>query len=177
MTKDLIEELISTFEYHPDGFLIRKSTGRPSGQRANTPNGYALVGVGGRMLFAHRIIYAIIHGKIPNGDIDHIDQNPMNNRIENLRDVSHSDNQHNSKKRKDNSSGFPGVCWHARYQKWQAEIKVNSRPIFLGRFDDYDDAIRARKMAKIKYHPTSPEAIKYASEFAANSTVHGGADE
>jgi len=54
MSKELIQELRDTFEYHEDGFLIRRSTGRPCGQRANTPKGYARIGVNGRMLRAHR---------------------------------------------------------------------------------------------------------------------------
>lgn len=54
MSKELIEELRATFEYHPDGYLIRKKTGKPCGQCVNRPNGYVAVGVGGRMLYAHR---------------------------------------------------------------------------------------------------------------------------
>lgn len=164
MTKELVEELRATFDYHPDGYLIRKKNGKPCGKRANTYNGYARVNVGGRMLRAHRVIYAIMTGKMPDGDIDHIDQNPMNNRIENLRDVPRSENMHNSKKRKNNTSGFAGVCWHARHQKWHAYIDVDYQRIHLGLFDAFNEAVEARKMAKIKYHPTSPEAQKYSSE-------------
>lgn len=164
MNTELIEELRATFEYHTDGYLIRKRTGKPCGQHSNRPDGRAEVNVNGRMLRAHRVIYAIIHGEMPEGEVDHIDQNPMNNRIENLRDVSTAENQHNSKKRKDNSSGFTGVHWYARCQKWRAEIRVNSRLIFLGYFENFEDAVEARKEAKIRYHPSSPEAQKYANE-------------
>ena len=164
MNTKLIEELRATFEYHEAGYLIRKRTDKPCGQRSNRTDGYAAVKVNGRKLLAHRIIYAIIHGEMPEGEIDHIDGDRMNNRIENLREVSKSENQHNSKKRKDNSSGFPGVIWHAQCRKWQAQICVDNQKIHLGYFKDHEDAVQARKMAKIKYHPSSPEAIKYASE-------------
>lgn len=164
MSKELIEELRATFEYHPGGYLIRKKNGKPCGQRANTRQGYALVSVGGRLLYAHRIIYAIINGEMPEGEIDHIDQNHMNNRIENLRDVSSSENQHNYKIPKDNTSGFTGVSWYARDRKWKAEIMVDNQRIYLGYFENFEEAVEARKKAKIKYHPTSPEAFKYALE-------------
>jgi len=164
MSKESVQELRDMFNYHPDGYLVRKSTGRPCGQRPNRPDGRIHVQVGRRKLLAHRIVYAIVTGEMPNGDIDHIDGNPLNNRIENLRDVSKSENLHNSKNRKDNSSGFPGVHWHHQHQKWHARIQVDNQRIFLGYFSDYEDAVRARKIAKIKHHPTSPEAQKFASE-------------
>lgn len=164
MDKELIQELRDMFEYHEDGYLIRRSTGKPCGRRANRSDGYTIVRVGGRMLRAHRIIYAIIHGEMPEGEIDHINGNRADNRIENLRDVSKSVNQHNSKKRKDNSSGFPGVSWDTQHQKWRAQIMVDNQQIRLGLFENLEDAVQARKKAKIKYHPTSPEAKKYSSE-------------
>ncbi|MCZ2128594.1 MAG: HNH endonuclease [Anaerolineales bacterium] len=170
MSKELIQELRDTFEYHADGYLIRKKNGKPCGQRANDPNGYARVSVGRhinkRQLYVHRIIYAIVHGEMPEGQIDHIDQNRINNRIENLREVSSSENLHNSKKRKDNSSGFPGVYWDAHARKWKSQIMVNNRNIHLGLYKEFADAVLAKKKAKIKYHPSSPEAIKYASEYS-----------
>lgn len=62
------------------------------------------------------------------------------------------------------TSGFTGVCWHAPTQKWHAQICVDNRVIYLGLFENFEDAVEARKEAKMKYHPTSPEAQKYASE-------------
>lgn len=164
MSKELVKELRATFEYHEDGYLIRKKNGKPCGMRANTCQGYAQVKVNGRMLYAHRIIYALMHSEMPEGEIDHIDGDPLNNRIENLRDVSGSENQHNSKKRKDNSSGFTGVSWANHAQKWRTEIWVDNRKIHLGYFEDFEEAVQARKLAKIRYHPSSPDAQKYVSE-------------
>lgn len=164
MSEELIEELRATFEYHEDGYLIRKRTGKPCGTRANTSNGYASVWVGGKTLLAHRIIYAIVRGEIPEGQIDHLNGDRSDNRIENLRDVSGLENMHNSKMPKTNTSGFTGVHWETQRKKWMAQIRVDKRQKFLGYFDDFEDAVEARKMAKIKYHPTSPEAQKYRNE-------------
>ena len=163
MTTELIQELKSTFDYHSDGYLIRRSTGKPCGQRANNGNGYVRVRVGKRLLLVHRVIYALAHGVMPM-EVDHISGNRADNRIENLRDVSHLENLHNSKKRNTNTSGFAGVHWDARDQKWRAQICVDGRQIHLGYFNDYDDAVQARKLAKIKHHPTSPEAAEFTSE-------------
>lgn len=163
MDRDLIEELRNTFEYHPDGYLIRKSTGKPCGRRANQSDGYACVRVGGRALLAHRIIFAIVYGRMP-GEIDHINGNRIDNRIENLRDVSSSENSHNYKRPNTNTSGFTGVCWSTHHQKWKVEIRLNNRRIHIGYFEDFEEAVQARKLAKIKYHPTSPEAFKFAVE-------------
>lgn len=169
MSKELIEELRATFDYHPNGYLIRKKNGKPCGQRANDAGGYACVKVGRKMLKAHRVIYAIVTGQMPDGQIDHIDQNRMNNRIENLRDVSQSENAHNSKIRKTNTSSFTGVYWYTQLQKWESNICVDSRLVHLGYFDDFDEAVQARKMAKIKYHPTSPEAAQYSRGCGTNT--------
>lgn len=164
MSKELIEELKVTFDYNKDGYLIRKKNKKPCGQRSNHSTGYACVRVGGRVLLAHRIIYAIVYGEMPKGEIDHINKNRMDNRIENLRDVSRSENMHNYKKPETNTSGFIGVSWYAPTQKWCAYINVDYQRIYLGYFENFEDAVEARKLAKIKYHPSSPEALKHVSK-------------
>jgi len=161
MDTELVEELRAIFEYHPDGYLVRKENGNPCGQRSNHHDGYAHVKVNGMVLLAHRIIFAIVHGRMPAGQIDHINGNRMDNRIENLRDVSSSENSYNSKT---NTSGFAGVCWDARDKKWRVYFYVGYRKIYLGLFENLEDAVQARKEAKIRYHPISPEAQKYSSE-------------
>lgn len=164
MSIELIDELRSTFEYHEDGYLIRKKNGKPCGMHANHNKGYARVNVGGRKLYAHRIIFAIMTGKMPEGEVDHLNGDRADNRIENLREVSSSENSHNYKMPRTNSSGFTGVHYHAPLRKWCARIMVNKRRISLGYFEDFEEAVQARKMAKIRYHPSSPEAVKFASE-------------
>lgn len=84
----------------------------------------------------------------------------MNNRIENLREVDQKINMHNQKIRNNNTSGFTGVNFHKQNEKYQ--VKINNK--YIGLFDTYEKAVRAAKEAKIKYHPTSPDAILYAEE-------------
>ena len=81
---------------------------------------------------------------------DHIDHNELNNRRYNLRKASQLDNVRNSKKAKNNTSGFIGV---SRYgiSKWRARIMIDHKEIPLGYFDDIEDAIRARLEGEAKY--------------------------
>jgi hypothetical protein len=100
---------------------------------------------------AHRVVWAIVHGEDPNGEIDHIDHNPLNNRIENLRVVSHQENHRNTPHRKNNTSGSMGVSWFAATSRWSAYIMVDGRKIHLGYFLDKQEAIAARKAAEALY--------------------------
>ena len=95
--------------------------------------------------------------------IDHIDNNPLNNRIENLRLCNLSENARNANKRVDNSSGYKGVSWHKQSSKWVAQITVNGKRKHLGFFKDKEEA-----------HEAYCEASKAIYGDFANS---GGTDE
>lgn len=99
------------------------------------------------------MIWALVHGKWPDADLDHENGDTLDNRLENLRDVTNSVNHKNEKKKmsKNNTSGFNGVYWDKQTQKWRAMIKVNFRTIQLGRFVNFEDAVSARKEANVKY--------------------------
>jgi hypothetical protein len=77
--------------------------------------------------------------------IDHINRNKLDNRRENLRLVSKSDNAFNSKTRSDNTSGHCGVSWEEKRKKWVARICINGKVKQIGRFETIEDAIFARK--------------------------------
>ena len=83
--------------------------------------------------------------------VDHINHNTLDNRKENLRVVSNSDNLKNARTRIDNKTGHKGVSFDKTRNKWSVGIKVNYKKIFIGRFDNFEDAIKARKEAEIKY--------------------------
>ena len=110
---------------------------------------YWRVMVNGKDYLAHRLIWLLVHKVWPKNQIDHIDGNSLNNRIENLRDVTNAENQKNLKKPKNNTSGHVGVRRHRG--KWQAQIKVSGRYIHLGYFTNLDEAVAVRKAAEIKY--------------------------
>ena len=118
-------------------------------------HGYVLVRVSGSSYPAHRVAWAIYHGKWPKNDIDHINGNRTDNRICNLRDVTRSENMKNAKMRSDNTSGYMGISWFKARKKWHPQIKHNGKLIHLGFFDSLDEAIAARKDAEVRYgyHP------------------------
>lgn len=169
MSIDLTQERVRTlFDYDSkNGILLRKFKSgklKPGGHKPTHSRGYSRILVDRKLYFTHRVIWLWHHGSWPEGEIDHIDRNLMNNRIDNLRDVSRSENKHNRGLQRNNSSGYLGVSWNKQREKYQAHIKVNSKKIFLGRFDTTEEAYLAYQLAKIKLHPTSPLAQEYYRE-------------
>lgn len=104
-----------------------------------------------RTVKAHRVAWAIYHGEWPKGSIDHINGDPADNRISNLRDVPQQVNMRNTKRRSTNTSGVTGVSWFKRHQLWQ--VRVGRRHI--GYFSSLDEAKCARAQAsdKLGFHP------------------------
>ena len=82
--------------------------------------------------YNHRIVWLWVHGYLPENRIDHIDKNPLNNKIENLREVSQTCNMRN-RKQQNSSSKIKGVSWCAKKEKWHAQICIGKKQIGLGR--------------------------------------------
>lgn len=122
--------------------------GKNAGRRAFTAcNGRCLHGsIFGIHYKAHRVIWKMAHGEEPDV-IDHINGDPTDNRLKNLRNVSHSENMANARRPAHNTTGHIGV--YSSRGKWQACITQDKRTRFLGRFDSIEEAMRARKEAEI----------------------------
>lgn len=103
-------------------------------------SGYRYVSVNSVLYLAHRIIWLYIHGYIPDCDIDHKNRNRDDNRLENLREASRGQNNINSGLQKNNTSGFKGAYYDKRRNCWYAEIWVENKKKFLGRFSTASDA-------------------------------------
>ena len=112
---------------------------------------YRVIKVGGKFYKAHRLAWLVTHGEFPPEQIDHIDGNGLNNRLDNLRAVSHAENQRNQRKYSNNTTGVVGVYWTKDRHKWRAMIAVNRKDIHLGYFTNKDEAVAARKAAELKY--------------------------
>ena len=84
--------------------------------------------------------------------VDHKNLNTLDNRKSNLRLVTHSGNQFNRKKYRTNTSGFKGVTWNKNHQKWQAQLQLNKKRMYLGFFESCRDAAMAYNIAAEKYH-------------------------
>lgn len=119
-------------------------------------HGYLVAFFNGKIYKVHRLIWAIVHGEFPKGQIDHINGNRSDNRLCNLRVVTQQQNAHNKQRDKRNKSGFTGVCWNKKASKWQAAISVNSKTIYIGVFSTPENAHLAYLNAKKVFHPSSP---------------------
>jgi hypothetical protein len=98
-----------------------------------------VVSINGVDIFRHLIVWALHHGEWKFG-LDHEDRDSSNDRIENLRPATVSQNNANATRYRNNTSGHKGVSWHKRQQKWVARIMVNSKAIQIGSFDRASDA-------------------------------------
>lgn len=120
-------------------------------------DGYWVIGVNGYQYRAHRLAWLITQGAWPDVDIDHIDGNPSNNRIANLRQATRSENlQNQNKAHSGSTSGILGVHWSNQRKKWVAAITVNGKVRSLGRWESKDLAHQAYLRAKAALHPFSP---------------------
>lgn len=105
------------------------------------------------MLYLHRVIMDLKESRYTNNLIvDHINHDKSDNRKQNLRIVTSCQNNTNRKRLSSNTSGCPGVCKRNDSGKWRASINVNKKKINLGTFSDFDEAVKVRKEAELKYY-------------------------
>ena len=126
-------------------------------------DGYIKVRFDNKLYMAHRIIWEAVVGKIPEGmQIDHINHDRSDNRMENLRVVTHIENGMNQSMYVRNKSGVTGVSWQSRDKKWRAVISKDRKVISLGYFNNFDDAVVARLSAEIEfgYHVNHGRKLK-----------------
>lgn len=99
-----------------------------------------------------KYLHQIVMGDCGGLEVDHINGNRLDNRDGNLRFVTRTQNMWNLPLSKRNRSGCRGVWWDKVNDAWQVKICVNRKQIFLGRFKDYDEAVKVRKKAEKKYY-------------------------
>jgi uncharacterized protein YkuJ len=161
------EELKEILEYNPDtGVLKWNKTLRNGVQKGREvsgldKDGYLRVKYNGKTYMAHRLAWLYVYGEYPN-IIDHIDRDVTNNRIENLRNVDNYTNRKNQKVFKNNTSKVTGVCYVKNENKWMARISENGKRILLGKFENKEDAIKARFEAEEKLGYTSEKLMEVA---------------
>lgn len=117
--------------------------------------GYLVTRVDGSLYRLHRLAFLYMTGAFPTDQVDHINGVRNDNRWDNLRAATGSENRRNQKLPPNNTSGHVGVHWHKAQGKWHARIMVAKRWLYLGSFSEFSDAVAARKSAALEhgYHP------------------------
>lgn len=117
--------------------------------------GYVFINLGDYgILAAHRLAWVYVHGSIPEGmEIDHIDGNPSNNAIDNLRLATSSQQKLNKRVQSNNRCGLKGAYYHAAHKgkKWRSQIKVDGKYRFLGYFHTPEEAHEAYSKAALEH--------------------------
>lgn len=155
---DLLRQLL---RYDPDtGKLFWRERDNPvvnarlAGKEAlstKDKDGYLVGLLGGKRMLAHRVVWATVYGSWPTSEIDHINGVKDDNRVENLREATRSQNMQNTERWSTNRSGYKGVCWNKASQKWQAQIS-NNGIIYLGLYDTPEAAYAACCEASRRLH-------------------------
>lgn len=113
--------------------------------------GYILIIIKRKKYMAHRLAWLFTYGYFPKHEIDHINHNRCDNSILNLREVKKKDNLKNKKLCKNNKTGQMGVYWRQNRNCWVANICVDGKNIYLGSSRFFDEIVKIRKEAEVKY--------------------------
>jgi hypothetical protein len=109
------------------------------------------IGIFGKQYKAHRICWLLHYKKEPVNMIDHINGDALDNRIENLRDITNAENKRNGTRFSNNKTGFAGVHYNTKTGVYRSGIGVDSAWTWLGTYHTLDEAIAARKEAELKH--------------------------
>lgn len=155
------ENVRNMFDYREDGNLIRKHSiggnnnkaGRVIGTKPKMTrnNRYSATTVDGKHWCVHKLIYLYHYGQVPD-QLDHINGDTSDNRIENLREANSSENMRNRRVFSNNKSGYKGVSWSKCHGKWYVYMNVNNARKHLGYYDDLEIAASLASEARDLHH-------------------------
>jgi hypothetical protein len=153
MDKDELKQYLS---YDKDTGLfewIKKRGGVKTGVTIGSSNGlgYLRIRFKGNLYYLHRLAWLYMYGYMPKY-IDHINGNPSDNRIINLRECTQTQNMCNKKITTANKSGLKNVCFANHVKKWKVQVQINKKNMHIGYFDDLELAELVAFEARSKYH-------------------------
>jgi hypothetical protein len=156
LTAEYVREIFNYCELTGSIYRKKPSCGIKAGQQAGyiDAGGYRSMSIKNKNYFAHRVIWLFVYGELPSGEIDHIDGDKLNNRISNLRNVTHQTNVENVRyaRSHNKSSGVLGVTWSSHAKKWYARTTVKGKIVYLGYHDSKEAANAAYLKAKRELH-------------------------
>jgi hypothetical protein len=144
-------ELKSALHYNPQTGVFtwlrppKRGKHKAGGIAGGPSNGYIDICIDRKRFKAHRLAWFYVHGEWPAGLIDHINNDPSDNRIENLRIADRAENGWNARRKRNNKSGVTGVYYAKREGLWVAEIFARGKKHSLGHFKTKEEAAAARK--------------------------------
>ena len=155
LTQERLKELL---HYDQETGVFKRKTTQANNAKAesiagcvNKKLGYVIIGIDNKQYYAHRLAWFYVNNTWPENQIDHINRNKTDNRIKNLREVTHAQNRQNIGLKNNNKSGATGVFWYANRNKWIAYIRCNGKRHSLGYHVNFQDAVKARKIAEDKF--------------------------
>lgn len=148
----LYDPLTGKFYWRHRPSLTKQLNARDAGQEAGYPTGKNKWGIeiDGIPYLAHRLAWLYVTGTWPIDILDHEDRNGRNNKWSNLREANHSQNAQNRKRDVRNKSGYKGVYWHKKHQKWCVSITENYKQKHVGLFTNLLDARDAYRREAIR---------------------------
>lgn len=157
ITQQRLRELLD-YDVSNGAFTWRTSNKRriKAGQTAGSYNkvtGYLSINCDNMSFLVHRLVWIYMYGDIPVGMyIDHVDNDKLNNRIENLRLCTKLQNKQNSSVSEKSKSGIKGVYWIEKLGKYLVCVGLNGKMIKVGYYTNKEDAITASNNARLLHH-------------------------
>lgn len=155
----LYEEIHRRLDYNPKTGVFtwkepisnRIKTGMEAGSISR--EGYWLIGIFGKVYFAHRLAWIYVHGNFPKGQLDHINGVKNDNRICNLRIATNQQNKRNTYVQRNNKLGVKGVSLISQTNRYRAQITANKKTRHIGCFKTLDEAAAAYRQAAMEIDP------------------------
>jgi hypothetical protein len=140
-----------------DGQLFWKMDKAPNARKGDlagwlSANGRWIIAIDDRFYYRSNIVWLLTYGEWPEGfEVDHWNRRRDDDRPENLRPATRSQQEQNKELNSRNTSGVKGVYWDTGNQKWRVQITIQGRKISLGSFDYFEDAVEARREGERKF--------------------------
>jgi len=173
LTQEMLKELL---HYNPDTGIftwtdkVRNKNRKGAIAGTTTSEGYRQIAIDRKSYRVNRLAFLFMEGYLPENCVDHINRVRNDDRWCNLREVSHQCNMRNKNTSYSNNSGVVGVHIENSVNKWKVTIGNGNKEMFIGRFVEFKEAVKARWEAEIKYkYPncnTTSSAYLYLKENA-----------